>query len=107
MFFTIICATLGISATSVLIYKLYPKCKSAKLSDIGNENKISSKSRNHKINSKSSQHSDVNQYFSLISPDFEDQSEDDELETKYLTKYQLEEKIMCLNNESSSIICVE
>ena len=105
MFFTIICATLGISATSVLVYKLYPKCKQSRLSDVENQ-KINSKSRNQpKINSKSIEENDINKYFSIVS-ESENDSEDDELETKHLTKYQMEEKIMFLNNESSSIICV-
>ena len=100
MFFTIICATLGISATSVLVYKLYPKCKNARLSDVENH-KINSKSRNQqKIGLKSVEQNDINKYF-VISSDFENDSEsDDELETKHLTKYQMEDKIMCLNNES-------
>ena len=105
MFFTIICASLGISATSVLVYKLYPKCRNARLSDVENQ-KINAKSRNQqKISSKSVEQNDINKYF-VISSDFENDSEDDELETKHLTKYQMEDKIMCLNNESSSIICV-
>ena len=104
MFFTIICASLGISATSVLVYKLYPKCKNARLSDIENQ-KINLKSRNQKIGTKSVDQNDINKYF-VISSDFENDSEDEELETKHLTKYQMEDKIMCLNNESSSIICV-
>ena len=104
MFFTIICATLGISATSVLVYKLYPKCKQSRLSDVESQ-KIKSKSKNQKISSKSIEQNDINKYFSIIT-DSENDSEDDELETKHLTKYQMEDKIMCLNNESSSIICV-
>ena len=104
MFFTIICASLGISATSVLVYKLYPKCKNARLSDVENQ-KINSKSRSQKIGTKSVDQNDINKYF-VISSDFENDSEDEELETKHLTKYQMEDKIMCLNNESSSIICV-
>ena len=104
MFFTIICASLGISATSVLVYKLYPKCRNARLSDVENQ-KINSKSRSQKIGTKSTEQNDINKYF-VISSDFENDSEDDELETKHLTKYQMEDKIMCLNNESSSIICV-
>ena len=104
MFFTIICASLGISATSVLVYKLYPKCKQSRLSDVESQ-KIKSKSKNQKISSKSIEQNDINKYFSIIT-DSENDSEDDELETKHLTKYQMEDKIMCLNNESSSIICV-